>query len=399
MGNISRSYSDIISVSDAFVSDPTGLTKSFEGTVALSSVFASESRSHLLTKNLEDSILLDDEFGSEANDRVVKGLSGSISIRQEVNYRKKLFRIKGLEDTINISDVFISDVTRAIQSFLDTMPLSDTFVADFPTNVYASFIDRIVLSEIWSETHSSRIERTLEVAQISLSDAFNVQWGIIVIGGTGSGSYNIEEVIQLGATTPPGFTFLKWEFNKSGISNIYDPDATLTVPYGGGVVTALFVETDSLVTVYDIFDFEFIDNRGINDEIHTNKTPSPTTGGFMGVANHDFEIPQGSRFHNIIIYRDSSENPKDLSGYTATMQIRKYKAASDPVILELNTSNGYLTLGGVQGTITIDTPGDITDLLDFKWGYYDLELYPSGDATQAIRILEGRINLNKQVTR
>ena len=117
----------------------------------------------------------------------------------------------------------------------------------------------------------------------------------------------------------------------------------------------------------------------------------------MGTAKTNLTIEQGAAFSRIVIYRDSNGDPVDLSGYTAKMQIRKTKEGST-VILELSTSDGRLTLGGALGTITIALTTADTDSLDFVWGRYDLELYPGGDTTQAIRLLEGKINLSKQVT-
>lgn len=398
MSTTVKNISDVISLSEVFSSFPTGLDKDFEDTLTLSDIFDAEFRSNLLNKDLEDTITISDIFGSETNDRTALGIQDNISIQDVFDGRVKLTPIKNLLDTILLSDTFVSIRTRAQISLDDVIVITDNFTADYPTNIYASIHDNVQISDDFVSRISEHFTRTFDVDQMTLTDTFLQQWGIIVNNGTGDGSYNIGEVVQLGATVPTGFTFLKWEFNKAGISNIYDPDATITIPYGGGVITATFVKTGSLVTILDIFDFEFVDNEDINDEIITNETATPTTGGFMGVANHNFEIPQGARFHNIMIYRDVNGNPVDLSGYTAEMHIRKFKADTD-LILELNTSNGYLILGGALGTITIDTPGSITDILDFKWGYYDVELYPAGDVNNTIRILEGRIELSKQVTR
>lgn len=54
---------------------------------------------------------------------------------------------------------------------------------------------------------------------------------------------------------------------------------------------------------------------------------------------------------NPLILRDGAGALIDLTGYTAEMLVKERYGATDN-LLQLNTSNGGLTLGGAAGTIT-----------------------------------------------
>jgi hypothetical protein len=112
------------------------------------------------------------------------------------------------------------------------------------------------------------------------------------------------------------------------------------------------------------------------------------------VGNYDFTILQGSTFNRVFTW-EIDGSAVDLTGYTAKAQLRPSKGSST-VILELSTSNDRITLGGEDGTISLDiSAGDTTDL-DFSSCFWDLELYIGGTTR---RLLEGKVSLNKEVTR
>jgi hypothetical protein len=116
----------------------------------------------------------------------------------------------------------------------------------------------------------------------------------------------------------------------------------------------------------------------------------------MAAGNYDLVIEQGATFYQEIIWKDSSETPIDLTGYTARMQVRKTVKSSD-TILSLTTENGRITLGDDAGTITLEVDAeDTADLTEFC-GVYDLEL-EAGDGT-VTRLLQGQIEVSREVTR
>jgi len=87
--------------------------------------------------------------------------------------------------------------------------------------------------------------------------------------------------------------------------------------------------------------------------------------------------------------------PKDLTGWTARMQIREDITDVTPIIELLSPTDIDISVTDARITITIaDT---VTEAFDFEAGVYDLELEDSGGATT--RLIEGSITLCKEVTR
>ena len=111
---------------------------------------------------------------------------------------------------------------------------------------------------------------------------------------------------------------------------------------------------------------------------------------------YDLEIDQGATFQRRITWKDGNDNPVNLEGYTARMQIRKTIRSSE-VIVEATTENGFITLGGAAGTIEISIPADVTKTFDFKRGVYDLELESAGGFVT--RLLQGCVYVSAEVTR
>lgn len=350
-----------------------------------------------------DSVPLLDTVVITSTQRPIESISEGVALGDTVILTLIIANSESIEDNIILSDsVNIVTTIRNEITIPENLPIVDSLsIASTNRNTesvseFLGLLDEVVIKS------TQRVEETISEPPILIVDTLIQQWGIVVIGGTGSGSYDAGEIVPISATIPFNHVFVRWVFNKMGIDNIYSPDTNLTVPLGGGVITAEFfnlgtilVPFNSTVIILTLNDFKYVEDVD-GDRIDTEETVK-VVGNSMGVAVHNFTIEQGSVFNHIIIYRDADGNPVDLTGFTATMQIRQTKEASS-VIQELSTSNGFLVLGGVNGTITINLPADVSDALDFVWGRYDLELYPNGDTTQAVRLVEGKINLSKQVT-
>lgn len=85
--------------------------------------------------------------------------------------------------------------------------------------------------------------------------------------------------------------------------------------------------------------------------------------------------------------------PVDLTGYTATLQIRAYKSLSAPLYYDASTN---ITLGGVLGTIVLVIPSTVTETFSWYTGWYDLLLTDSsGNVTP---LLSGQANVNQAVS-
>ena len=132
----------------------------------------------------------------------------------------------------------------------------------------------------------------------------------------------------------------------------------------------------------------------------------------MAAGRYSFVIEQGATLDFEVQYKDADNNPIDLTDYTGRLQIRSdFAQDSGTLYLTLSSSRNSdgtgLNFSGSNGT-TPPTSGSIgiyvaactSSTLTFPGdAVYDLELY-SGSAScpYTIRLLEGKIQLNKEVT-
>lgn len=113
-------------------------------------------------------------------------------------------------------------------------------------------------------------------------------------------------------------------------------------------------------------------------------------------VTYHLTIYQGASFSQNMIWQDQEEEPIDLTGYTARMMARASLGATSPFI-SLTTENGGITLGGDEGTILLAMTAAQTEALTESVGLYDLELVAPGGGV--VRLLQGNITVNKEVTR
>jgi len=132
----------------------------------------------------------------------------------------------------------------------------------------------------------------------------------------------------------------------------------------------------------------------------------------MGAGRYSFTIEQGTTTNFEIQYKDSSNNPVDLTGYSGRMQIASDYAsnASRTIYLtlssSLNADGTGLNFSGsngntppASGSIGIYIAACTSSLLTFTTAKYDLEIYSgSGACPLTVRLLEGQISLSNQVT-
>lgn len=119
----------------------------------------------------------------------------------------------------------------------------------------------------------------------------------------------------------------------------------------------------------------------------------------MAAGKKDLVIEQGAEFALTITYKVSGA-AVDLTDYSAYMQVRETKEAAT-AILDLNSDGGGIVLGGDAGTIAITVSGSADSTpntydLDFDVAVYDLKLVDGSGET--LRLLEGSVTLNRQVT-
>lgn len=134
----------------------------------------------------------------------------------------------------------------------------------------------------------------------------------------------------------------------------------------------------------------------------------------MAAGKYSFAIEQGSTVDFEIAYKDSNNNPIDLTGYQARMQIRPSKG-SDSVYLTLSSSatppnsspadGTGLNMSGsnglnppTSGTIGIFIAANSSSQLNFNEAVYDLEIITGSTYPVVTRLIEGSVRLIKEVT-
>ena len=129
----------------------------------------------------------------------------------------------------------------------------------------------------------------------------------------------------------------------------------------------------------------------------------------MSAGKYSFIIEQGATLSFEIQYKDSTNTPISLWGYSGRMQIRPTVDSSqvyltlssslnpDGTGLNFSGSNGSTT--PASGAIGIYISSTTSSLLDFNQAVYDLEIYSSATPPVVTRLIEGNIKLSKEVTR
>ena len=128
----------------------------------------------------------------------------------------------------------------------------------------------------------------------------------------------------------------------------------------------------------------------------------------MSAGRYSFTIEQGATLDFELAYKDSNNDPIDLTGYQGRMQIRP-SIGSDTVYITLSSSldsdGTGLNFSGsdglnplTSGTIGIFISANSSSQLDFGEAVYDLELATGSDYPIVTRLLEGKVQLSKNVT-
>lgn len=104
-------------------------------------------------------------------------------------------------------------------------------------------------------------------------------------------------------------------------------------------------------------------------------------------ARHNFTIWQGATFRTVLtLYTgvDETSDPRDLTDYTALLEIRAMAGDVSP-LFTLSTTNGRILLGGAEGTVTLLISDTDTAAITWKRGVYDLTITaPLGGDTDVL---------------
>jgi hypothetical protein len=128
----------------------------------------------------------------------------------------------------------------------------------------------------------------------------------------------------------------------------------------------------------------------------------------MAAGKYSFNIEQGATVDFELAYKDANNDPINLTGYHAKMQIRP-NIGSDTVYLTLSSSleddGTGLNLSGsnslnppTSGTIGVFISANSSSQFDFSEAVYDLEIITGSSYPVVTRLIEGKIQLIKEVT-
>jgi hypothetical protein len=130
----------------------------------------------------------------------------------------------------------------------------------------------------------------------------------------------------------------------------------------------------------------------------------------MSSGKYSFAIEQGTTVDFEVQYTDVNGDPIDLTDYSGRMQIKSAFADNNPITYATLSSSLLpdgtgLNFGGQfgdkpasSGSIGIYISANTSSLFPFIKAKYDLELYSGSEYPKVVRLLEGTITNNKQVT-
>jgi hypothetical protein len=111
--------------------------------------------------------------------------------------------------------------------------------------------------------------------------------------------------------------------------------------------------------------------------------------------HYDLKIDKGSIYtRRVLVLAEDGVTPRNLTGYTAKLHIKKHPDDAVPVA-QFAIGSG-LSITALTGIVTIDLSDAVTVALDFRSGVYDLLIISSSNVAE--RILQGGVVLSEAIT-
>jgi hypothetical protein len=110
-------------------------------------------------------------------------------------------------------------------------------------------------------------------------------------------------------------------------------------------------------------------------------------------AKYNLTCDQATTF-NFQFQIKNDSTPWDLTNYTVTMTVRPFVGSTTTTLLA-TTANGYITLDGPNGRVTVTVPASVTE--DIASGRYSYDLVLDSGSV-VTRILEGKFVVTGAVT-
>ena len=135
-------------------------------------------------------------------------------------------------------------------------------------------------------------------------------------------------------------------------------------------------------------------------------------------AKYDLNINRGANYNLFLQYLGTADNAINLSGYSASMQIKRYKDQDYPLVI-LNTrgitygytggfTTGYSDIGGISLNTNYNGSTGFTGGILIRMGASTTSSFPTGrllydveitlGTTYTNRLLEGRIDISGDVS-
>lgn len=120
----------------------------------------------------------------------------------------------------------------------------------------------------------------------------------------------------------------------------------------------------------------------------------------MSAGNYDFKIEQGTSFTLSLIYKDSTGNPVNLTGWCARL-VWKSNSGTETFSTETSNSDYRFDIDEINGKLILQFPASTTNNFSFTNAKYDLELQSSDDfynggGKYTTRLLSGTISIVKR---
>jgi len=116
----------------------------------------------------------------------------------------------------------------------------------------------------------------------------------------------------------------------------------------------------------------------------------------MPATIQNLNIEQGIPFWAGFRAKNSDDSNKNITGYTARMQLR-VSIRSPDIALEATTENAKLVLDPTESTVVIQLTEEDTKSLVYKRYVYDLELVDTFGVP--LRFIQGEVTVSPEVTR
>ena len=109
----------------------------------------------------------------------------------------------------------------------------------------------------------------------------------------------------------------------------------------------------------------------------------------------NWEVDQNTTFTFTVVYKDNDDNPINLTGCSAKMQVRDTKGGSK-LAFSLTSPIGGITIDGPNGKVTVKMTPTQTNKLFYPKSSYDIMLTDTN--LNKTKLLEGFMTLSRSVT-